>query len=330
MLKITRSLLFTLLIGNSLTINAMNQENHHLVVVPGQNGFGGGNVTTVLPHFADNRNLIHHVETPSIIIDFGQNRCAGYLKKVMSPLDKTIIHASSQGTATALNFTASHPEKVSALILEAVMLSGNSAISHTTKKLILPGISSLPGSYYWLPYAAKVIFPFYSPAGNQPIHNIDKLPKDLPIIILHCEQDTQLSFNDAQSLYAALRQKNNNVYLLPINSQSWPIHVEMLNKGAGEINIINAILQKHKLPHDQDKANSINLTSIDLIKIQPIVSDTVNNEWLTHFNELLRKENKIWYIDWGVKTAFYAFLTYILYRTGVLETIVTQAQSCMQ
>lgn len=119
-----------------LAHNALALQDTHLVVIPGQNGMGGQNVREVLPQFSQ----IHYVPTPEYIPDLGQSRCLKYLKATMQPLlanhniHSIIIHASSQGTATALNYMAKYPNaKVKALILEAILSSGNDAVYHTIK-----------------------------------------------------------------------------------------------------------------------------------------------------------------------------------------------------
>jgi len=177
----------------------MENSQTHLLVIPGQNGMGGQNVEIVLPYFSQNKHLLHHVETPLSLPDFGQSRCQSYLKETIQSLrqqkkfhdyDRFILHASSQGTATAINYTAHNPHNIKALILESILLTVNSAIFHTVDNVIMPESCDLPeSSYYSLPYTAKTSFPCYSPSGEQPINNIDKLPTDLPIIILHDTKD---------------------------------------------------------------------------------------------------------------------------------------------
>ena len=339
MKKITYLFICTIILCNKIA-TAMNQGDIHLMVVPGQNGLGGGNIDTVIPHFADKPGLKHNIQTPRIRdgIDFGQTRCQSYLHKKMSSLknnDKAIIHGSSQGTATTGIYTAKHPEKVGAIILEAVMLSGNSAIFHAiSNRYPKQCITSLPGSYYWLPYLAKFVYPFYSPAGEQLVVTAHKLPKDLPIIILHHAKDPQLSHEGAQALYAFLKhvQGNENVYLMSKDSY-YGEHVELLDNISCETNIqkinaINKILHQHTLlPEYKDspfvKSQFMKFTRTELQDYQP----KPKQKWLDHFNDILTKENRIWYIDWGVKTAFYSLIAYIIYRTGLAEKCINRIQS---
>lgn len=253
------------------------ESNTRLVVIPGQNGLGGQNVRTVLPQFKQ----VHYVSTPEVFPDLGQSRCIKYLKETMNPLladnnvEDIIIHASSQGTATAINYLANNPsQKVKALILEAVMGSGNSAVSHTVKNLMEPHMTlkptKIPGSYYFLPYLAKFQMPLYSPSGMQPILNLHKLPRDLPIILIHSVADPQLSFHDAEAIYAGLRTfGNDSAYLLPVEERG---HVCLLNtlKRGHLTNSLHHILKKHGLPYHEYFTKS----TIDLSPYQPIAGES--------------------------------------------------------
>ena len=301
---------------------SMESPKTHLLVIPGQNGLGGQNVEKVLPYFAKNKHLMHHVETPSFVPDFGQAKCQNYLQQKLDSLhlnnnDKIVLHASSQGTATALNYASKNPAKVSALILESIMLTGNSAVAHTVENLMLPGATSLPGSYHWMPYAAKVQYPFYSPAGEQPIYNVDKLPKNLPIIILHHDKDPQLSHKDAQALYAHLKQNNENVYFISTTSD-YRQHVLLLNKESHkeQIETINYILKEHNLlPSNPNEVLSINSE-----KYQP----EPKQEWKNHFNNLLAKENKFKFIDLGVKGITYGAIILLLYKYCIIQALLNR------
>jgi predicted esterase len=315
-MKIKHLVTIAILLCHGLIIDAMelSQEyNTHLVVVPDQNGMGGQNAVKTLPYFENKPHLVHYVETPNLIIDLGQNRCMQYLKQKMSlltPKDKAIIHASSQGTATTLNYTSKYPEKIGALILESIMISGNSAISYN-----VPAVNKIPGSYYILPYLAKFQFPFYAPAGEQPIMNVNKLPNDLPIIILHHENDPQLSYQDAQALYAFLKhtQKNKNVYLMSKKSDEWG-HVLLLNDlkdndNLQKITIINKILVKNKLLPKM-KNFQISTINSELISYNIDYQPKSKQEWLELFENIRTKETIIWYIDWPIKIIFYGLIFY--------------------
>ena len=290
-------------IGMNTQINSSQ-----LFVIPGQNGLGGQNIDKILPGFEPKK-----VKTPCRYIDFGQTNCQKLLKDQIGPNDRDIlIHASSQGTATAINWTANNPDKVKALILESVLLTGNSAIHHTMDSMIFPGIGKVPGSYYLFPYLAKLIFPFYAPAGEQPIFNAENLPKNLPIIIIHATKDAQLNFKDAQALYAFLKSemKHDNVYLMPIDKES---HVLLLGANSQETKGIKSILANHNL---YQKENTKDVQE-ELQTYQP----KVQQEWLDHFTDRKRQENKIWYFDKTLKASLFALIAYLFYQSNMIDQI---------
>ncbi|HEX4069469.1 MAG TPA: hypothetical protein VHX42_05215 [Candidatus Babeliales bacterium] len=281
----------------------------HLLVIPGQNGMGGQNTDIVLPYFACDKPNKYLIPTPLESPDFGQDKCQNFVDAIIDTYRNEnrqyIFHASSQGTATALNYTAKNPQHIKALILESVMLTGNSAIFHTVDNMMMPEQIDLPEvSYYSLPYTAKSSFPNYAPTGEQPINNIDALSTDLPIIILHDTKDFQLSFKDAQALYAYLTEikQNKNVYLFAQESE-YGKHINLLtNKNWEEIGAINTILKLHNLlPFDRDQV------FISLEKYQP----KVQQEWLDHFETMRNKEQNLECVDssiksMGVMTGLYA------------------------
>lgn len=329
---------FTVMLTHCYIALAMQQVpvqgTTKLVVVPGQNVLGGiikgqivSNTDIVIPQLKDQR---HFCETPALIPDFGQERCLSYLRKTLTHnvegADNVIIHASSQGTATALNYICNQAEprvkNIKAVILEAVMLSGNSAIYHTTQRMVAPWATSLPGSYYWLPYIAQRLYINYTPAGIQSILNIDKLPKNIPIIIIHNTHDPQLSYQDAQALYAYLQQNNHNTYLFKhIYPEGDPGHVLLLNEenNKKEIQAIQTILNQHDLLETQTKSEQ----KVDLTPYQP----KVKKKWLDHFNNVLNKEQKIWYFDKILKGTMISVVVYFMHKSGILEKIAYKISS---
>jgi len=252
--------------------------------IPGQNGSGsepeyvanllGQNVATIVP-----------IETPSAP-DLGQERCIRYLRAVLSKNDSknAIIHATSQGTATTLNYLANEDKGkcIKGLILEAPLATGNSAIIHTLNGPLKnkPVIANLPFSYYWVPYCAKASFPCYWPSGKQPIKSIDKIPTNIPIILIHSKNDPQLSYNDTCALYYGLRSHgNNNVYLI---SKDGCNHLQIMQTEADK-QLIRSILERHNvLPYSDssEKREEINLTEYqpDHMQFKELYDSLINKE----------------------------------------------------
>lgn len=301
--------LFGIFCWLSFALAAMEERNTHLVVIAGQNGLGGNNTSFTLPQF--NGNKKKQVENPKFPWhDLGQKNCIAPLASLMAGMGvesnakpKVIIHGSSQGTATAINYAAQNPDKVHGLILEGVLASGNSAIHHTIKTIMFPRIANLPLSYYWLPYCAKVAYPSYAPAGKQPINQLEKLPKNLPVIIIHSTTDPQLPYSDALAVYYGLKKLGNpNVYLIPRNKYG---HVELLDvSDRKEIDSIHAILDKHGLVAGHENQNS---SEVDLFNYQPTISSEP-------YDNLIAKEKKMRIVDFGLKTTLFSCVGYMVYR----------------
>jgi len=325
-MKNIKKLFLLLILYNAYAIIAMEQ-NTHLVVIPGQNGLGGDNIPEILPEYPQNQVL--RVETPQTFPDFGQNRCINYLEKTLQPLlnnnQNIIIHASSQGTATALNYfehieeTLTSVSKyknnlnlIKALIVESVMLTGNSAIEHTLD------MKNIPGAYYFMPYLAKIIYPFYAPAGKQACFSCNYLPNNLPIIILHAPRDPELSFQDSQALYASLRYKGHpNVYFIPIDHG---YHVLMLNKNDVETKILKAILHKHELLPNISTELHNELSTIDLTPYR-IYRPDLQPTWKQYFDDIIYKEKRFKWLDFGIKGILLTLTIYILYTKYLINKI---------
>ncbi|HEX2978160.1 MAG TPA: hypothetical protein VHO47_03515 [Candidatus Babeliales bacterium] len=298
--------------------NQKSKEKIKLLVIPGQNGLGGGNIDKVLPQLEAIAVDTPRINTVADLFgknspDLGQGNCINLLKQTMEPIlqdsdaEGVIIHGSSQGTATAINYTAENQKKVKALIMEAVLGSGNSAIYHTVKEMMSPKLANLPLSYYWMPYFAKAMFPFYSPGGKQPILNADKIPTDIPVVIIHNKNDPQLAYSDAQALYAKLvLNGNKNVYLMPMN-RNYREHVVLLkrNENEKEIKSIQTILHNHRLLKAEQTVSAATLK-----EFQP----ALNDEFHKAHSNLVSKEEKMRYVDFGVKTTTYAALCYCAYK----------------
>jgi hypothetical protein len=103
-------------------------------------------------------------------------------------------------------------QKIKAVILEAALASGNSAIFHTaTGRLMnMRWLNNIPGSYYVAPYFGAIACPGYRPSGQQPIWSVDNIQSNIPIIIIHSENDLQLPFYGACALYYRLRINGND------------------------------------------------------------------------------------------------------------------------
>ena len=228
----------------------LDLKGYTVCAVPGQNGLGSS-PSYVAKVLGIPLSSVKKVSTPQGLLDspdLGQGVCIGHLKRIVEQEEnQVIIHATSQGTATTLNYIASlspaEQSKIKAIILEATLASGNSAIMHTVTGPLMgcQSIGKIPGSGYLIPYVAKANFPRYWPAGKQPIKSLDSISKNIPIILMHSKEDPQLSFDDARALYHGLRNHgNSSVYFVPF--EGWR-HIEICDKDQGKRELVKKILR---------------------------------------------------------------------------------------
>lgn len=295
------------------------KNNVFSIILPGQNGCGGEDYE---------RNLVVNVAAANVHridelrlrgkIDLGQGNCIQDFKRQLNALNvqsfkskNILLHGISQGTATLINGFNELPEhirsNVKMLTLEAVLGTGNSAIVYHTKKQEAPEATYIPFSRYWLPFVGKIVFPAYNPFGKQALSSAKKLPKDVPVIIMHDQKDPELSINDARQLYNNLKQQGNDVYLLETNKGS---HFSVLYKEKNHQKGIQAIYKKHGLPYQEDLLKEDEV--IDLTEYQPAVKAvearikaTDKDEWFWHN-----------IID---RVSFVGLATYALYKKGYLS-----------
>ena len=272
MQKLFASFLITILLTPPMIIcevpagTAQTSEQHFPVLaIPGQNGNirAPGNIKKLM---GDEKTVVTTVTTPLgrwwDSPDFGQANCVRHFNQATAAQSGPyLVYAESQGTATALELAAAE-KPIKALVLEAVLASGNSAIYHTASGRLMPHFNKLArrhNSYYWLPYLARWRYPLYSPFGAQPIKSIAKIPTTLPIIIVHAKGDPQLPYSGACALYYGLRERGNkNVYLISKESDE---HTKILHN-PHDFRIVQRILKNHGLLQS-------NLVVGDLTAYQP-------------------------------------------------------------
>lgn len=265
--------------------------------IPGVGGFGSadgrdgreGAINYYKRIFGQNTDVTLMDNPPFITMDLGQNQCIKRLRETIAknPGKKSILYCWSQGTATALNYLATEDKgkNIAALVIEAALASGNSAIIHNVREneamKILKPLTNVPGAYYWMPYGARGVFPFYCPFGKQPIKLIKDIPIDVPIIIVHSRNDPELPYQGALALYYGLRAKNHPTYLI---SKKIIKHIGIVtdNESRG---IIRNILKKHGLQTDLNVEDDLNVEGFDVSNVQP-----AHESFKKEYDALMSKE----------------------------------------
>jgi hypothetical protein len=288
-----------------------------ILCIPGHNG--NGSSIEYLQWIIDkndenNINIVkQNIPTTSNIIDIGQQNCidaAVDLKKINTVGNKTpsIIHASSQGTATCINalssiyniprLTEETSPKYPLLILESSMATANEGIHSVSKRELKtkykmkfvdnPLIDLL--IYILAPFLVKLLrFRSYNPFGPQPINNIDSLPLDIVVLLIHSEHDTTLHVRNSNAIYYKMlsRGMSNVYYMKLMNSNS---HINIF-KNQDDILLLHKILsyhlgfnyqnenneEKHQLYHD------IELLKIDHLQFKKDYNNIRLKEYLLLF-----------------------------------------------
>jgi fermentation-respiration switch protein FrsA (DUF1100 family) len=281
---------------------AAQNNKLHVLAIPGQNGLGSSSEYVL--KCLGSAVRVTEVITPGLTADLGQGHCMSYLHRACTTNQGlSIVHATSQGTATALNYAAQDQGKqIKALVLEAALASGNSAIHHTASGPImnLNWLASLPGAYYWMPYVAKIHMPFYSPSGVQAIQSVDAIPTSVPVVIAHSKNDPQLPYAGACALYYRLRQQGKPAYLI---TKPGHTHVEIMD--STDASVVQKILAHHGLlPRN-------NAEQVDLRPYQPD-----HNQFKHLYDDLAAQERNHRYLGYGVKAAVTVVALTLLYKTS--------------
>jgi hypothetical protein len=269
------NLLLSIIFCTSLSI-AMDQPpasplakrpEFYSIILPGQNGLGGESFLT--NHIINTAKYGHYETLPDMkLVDLGQDNCIKHFQEQMdrdpelanNPHVRRLIYGVSQGSATVLNWLAekSHAEQerlASCVVLEAVLGSGSSAISHTAKSEY-PIIGSTLFPRFLLPVGAKwAMFPSYKIWGKAALSSAKKISPNIPVIIMHHVGDPQLSVQDARDLYQILRKQSDRVYLFEVNNDM-RAHINILNTESTDerlkkIAALQAIYKKYQLPFTQ-------------------------------------------------------------------------------
>lgn len=242
-------------------------QKTQFVIVPGMREYvncgkreneSHGAVKYSLINPATEEHVVVSSDPPVQMTDIGQSNCVSNLEKSIAPylendkVENIVLYSECQGTATALNYVAKNPKKIKALILEGVVGSGNRVIHWRTKKII-PKLGHLPGAEWSLPYVVKCLAMFcYSPSGHQPVMSLAKLPKDLPIVIIHSRHDNMTPYDDALALYYGLSQAGNEQVYLITTDEYAHIHLLKRDQDKEKLTALNQIYKKNKLPYDRE------------------------------------------------------------------------------
>lgn len=257
----------------------------------------------------DKTNLtIKSIHTPEQYCDLGQTHTMDYISNAIredqaidkNKYDGTVILASSQAAAAVVKLISKNKlimPDLKAIFFEGLFMSANDALYHSVHGKRPEDYKLLQGKPYirwWAPYVARLVkLPHYKPDGDQPVHYLSEIPKEIPIVIIHGEEDQRVTHDDALVHYTQLRLLGKeNVYLFskkasPNTIQSKKDHINVLNEE--DVPAIQALLRKlNILPQrvvDKNKDDRL------LQELQPSLKQEDIDHYIGLYNQIHERHN---------------------------------------
>lgn len=242
-------------------------------------GFGATQEQACRTHVKTKPELPWLIDRPLVLFNFpdAKNDCGGVLRKEVNLGQETdiqclkdayikactdfpenigfVLTGISRGATTILNFfeKLSHKEqsRIKALVLESPFEALTSVMDHLLQRFYIS----------WMPFAqdfahaiCTTAFPKINMNGPFAIHTVEKIPTNVPIILIHSKQDKVIPVNSSRMLYQKLKKAgNNNVYLVELASGD---HGKVMNGPDASYcaYVVHAFYKKYNLPHKSDFA----------------------------------------------------------------------------
>jgi predicted esterase len=179
------------------------------------------NTPTILFDFPDakNNNMEYHATHVNLGQETDIQRLEYAFEKACEqfPEYKFVLGGISRGSATIINFVALHqPQSIGALVLESPFDLVDNVINHILERFCLR----------WIPFSKKIAykiakknFPLLNMNGVFPIYVVNKIPRTIPIIIIHSRRDKTIPINSSRNLYKELLVAGHtHVYILELAS----------------------------------------------------------------------------------------------------------------
>jgi hypothetical protein len=208
---------------------------------------------------------------------------------------KRMLMAFSQGGAAAFQLIAEGKLDSTNLELaafEGLFMEANQALEHSVHGIRCKSygyLRALPFLSYWLPLFARLVeFPHYKPAGSQPIHALEKFPKNMPVVFIQGDKDQRVPRKHAMLAYLllrTLRKQGDDVFLIRKNSADDAIeqkrdHTRVLD--LHDAPTFQAILRKYKLLPPKKGAEESDKAL--LAAAQPVVTDETLAKYVAFYH----------------------------------------------
>jgi len=172
----------------------------------------------------------------------------------------------SCGAATLFNYLASYqPKNIRSAVLEATFSTPQDILKNLTKirfkmnhscTIEISGLQSI-ASLMNIPLSnINSIFPNFDEDGIVPIKLADKMPKEIPILLVCSKEDDITKSEHSSQLYEKMKSAGHNkVYLLNLEFGE---HAGILESQDGQTyrNVVHAFYRHHGRPYNQEWAHA--------------------------------------------------------------------------
>lgn len=207
------------------------------------NGAGFIEGPLVLFNFADHNNI--HLSS------LGQEADYQTLHGVYKNKAPVILAGVSRGAATTINeLGINKPTNVLAAVVESPFDHVQS-ISDNIIGLAgwIPGVS-------WLAHKlVPQIYTGYNPNGIQPIDTIDKISKDIPLLIVCSKKDMLIPYASSINLYKKLIASGHTKAYLFVTDEGEHANILWGTDGGRYRNVVHAFYKKYGIPYNDAWAN---------------------------------------------------------------------------
>lgn len=194
----------------------------------------------------------------------------------INPEDQIVLFGCSRGAATILSYLGQHnPKNINAVVLDACPANMPENIRMNLAKA---GINP----NYCNTVFSK-LFPNYDPeTALTPLQAISKIEnKNLPILMVHSQEDTIVHYSNSLKLYQAFIDAGfSNVHLtiLPQGRHSFLLQNESIKHTY--LNAVHSFYKKYGLPHNQELARTEST-------VYPLQKETIQKEIKKYEEEII-------------------------------------------
>lgn len=197
-----------------------------------------------------------------------------------------VLIGISRGSATIINFVAKHkPEAIKALVLESPFDTLSSVIKHLLSRY---RISWIPFSYKIGLKICRKHFPNININGYFPFDLVEKIPLDIPVLLVHSKKDKVVPVKSSRQLYLKLKEAGHqDIYLAELASG---LHGKLTQSLDADyyFSLVHAFYKKYNIHHDPEYAGKGTML---LSHCQPSINEIKQRLASKRMNDEIDEEN---------------------------------------